>query len=162
MKSKFFLQKFFGFAAILVLGIGTIISCEGGGDSFPNLTGEWVGTFDSSEGTDSFEVYFDISKQTDDQLEGTWTGSSIFSITPGSVRGFVYRSDDSRWSVSLSLSRGTTQCCYPIAGGCYDRPIESLDLTGYFENESVVDEDAGRFVFCGIEKGTMKVFRQQQ
>jgi len=165
MKSHFFLCKLLGFVTLLLLVIVSIISCGGGGDSNssppPNLTGQWVGAFVSNENTNSFEVYFDISKQNGDNFEGTWISSSNANITPGSVDGYVYPSNDSRWLVNLSLYRGSVTCCVPLFG-CYDLPRESLDMLGYFENQSVLDEEASHHAGCSLtEIGTLIVSRQQ-
>ena len=152
--------KFFLMASLTF----SLLACgAGGGDSYPssppNLTGEWIGAFVSNDNTNSFDIYFEISTQKDENFEGTWISSSNANITPGSVDGYVYPSNDGRWLLNLSLSRGGVTCCVPIFG-CYDSPLESLDMLGYFENESVTDEDASHGFSCSGEAGTLIVSRQ--
>ena len=166
MKNKLFLCKFIGLIAIFILVVASISNCGGGGggDSNspppPNLTGEWVGEFVSNENTNSFEVYFDISKQNGDNFEGTWISSSNANIAPGSVDGYVYPSNDGRWLVNLSLSRESVTCCVPLLG-CYDLPLESIDMLGYFGNNSVADEEASHYYGCSVKEiGTLTVSRQ--
>lgn len=165
MQSKLFLSRFLGLAVILLLGIGSIISCGGGGGDSnespsPRLTGEWVGTFVSQENENSFEIHFDISKQNGDNFEGTWISSSIVNITPGSVEGYVYPSNDGRWLVNLSLSWGKVTCCVPLFG-CSDFPEESLDMLGYLENGSITDEEAVHHYGCTTSAaGTLTVSKE--
>ena len=164
MKSKFLLSKFLGLAFIFVLGVISIISCGGGGGSNPppppNLTGEWIGNFVSNENADSFEISFEISSQNGDSFGGTWISRSDVIINEGVVDGYVYPSDDGRWLVNLSLSWGSVTCCAPLFG-CSDFPEELLDMLGYFENESIVDEEAFHDFGCiPGELGKLTVSRQ--
>ena len=163
MKSKFLLSKLLGLAVIFILAVISIISCGGGGSSnslpAPNLTGEWYGNFVSSENSDSFEIYFDISSKNGDNFEGTWISSSSANITSGSVEGYIYPSNDGRWLVDLSLVRESVRCCVPLFG-CSDLPLEALYMLGYFENDSIVDEEAYHGFYCTGEHGTLIVSRQ--
>jgi hypothetical protein len=146
--------------ACLTLGL---IACGGGGgqdSSPPDLSGQWAGTFVSSDNTNSFEIYFEISTPNGDSFEGTWISSTIVNINSGSVEGFVYPSNDGRWLVSLTLLRESVTCCVPLLG-CSDLPLESLDMLGYFENESVADKEASHHYGCSLlEIGTLSIYRQ--
>ena len=163
MQSSFLWSKLLGLAVVVVLGVLSIISCGGGGSSnpppAPDLTGEWHGIFVPSENADSFEIYFDISSRNGDNFEGTWISSSNVIITSGSVEGYIYPSNDGRWLVDLSVVRESVTCCVPLLG-CYDLPLESLNMLGYFENDSIVDENAYHGFICSGESGTLTVSRQ--
>jgi hypothetical protein len=150
----------FGFGFLAIIGSGG----GGGGDpSPPRLIGDWNGTFVSSDNSFLTEITFSISTQSGDNFEGTWTSStnSPFFST-GIVDGYIYPSSNAgMWRVNLEIYHGKVTCCPPLFG-CYDLPRESFNLLGYFENESVVDEEASHRYGCtgGGELGTMTVSRQ--
>ncbi|MDH3575469.1 MAG: hypothetical protein OES33_11775 [Desulfobulbaceae bacterium] len=142
----------------------SLLACGGGGGNPdsppPHLNGQWVGTFVSSDNTNSFEIYFEISAQNGESFEGRWISSTIVNITSGSVEGYIYPSNDGRWLVDLSLFRESVTCCAPLFG-CSDRPLESLDMLGYFENDSIIDEEASHDYGCSLgELGKLTVSRQ--
>ena len=147
----------------LLLWIAPIIGCGGGGSNpppSPDLTGEWIGNFVSNENVDSFEISFDISSQEGDSFEGTWISRSGVIISAGVVDGYVYPSNDGRWLADLSLSWGSVTCCVPLFG-CSDVPEESLDMLGYFEHESIIDEEAFHDLGCSqSESGKLNVSRK--
>lgn len=150
---------------MLALGIAPIIGCGGGGGSnpspAPDLTGEWIGNFVSSENDYSFVISFNVDSQDEDSFEGTWISHAGAIIYAGVVDGYVYPSNDGRWLVGLSFSWGSVTCCGPLFG-CYDFPEESLDMLGYFENETIIDEAAYHGFACSGEAGTLIVSRQPQ
>jgi len=147
------------------LGVTSIFGCGGGGGSnpppAPDLTGEWIGNFASNESVDSFEISFNIIFQDGDSFEGTWISRSGAIIYDGVVDGFVYPSNDGRWLVDLSLSWGGVTCCVPLFG-CSDFPEESLNMLGYFENESIIDETTYHGFICSGETGKLIVSRRPQ
>ena len=164
MKSNFFLCKLLGLAVILVLGFVSIISCGGGEYSdpppAPDLTGEWYGNFALNEDVDSFEITFDIDSQDGDNFEGSWIGRSNAIINAGIVDGYIYPSNNGRWLANLTLSWGSVTSCVPLFG-CSVFSEESLDMLGYFENESIIDEEAFHDFGCSqAEIGKLRVIRQ--
>jgi hypothetical protein len=160
--------RYAGVLFVFMFGFLAIIGSGGGGGSEPSppkLIGDWKGTFVSSDNSFLTEITFSISTQNGDNFEGTWTGStnSPFFST-GKVDGYIYPSSKGdMWRVNLDLYSGRVTCCVPLFG-CYDRPRESFNMLGYFENESVVDEEASHRFACigGDELGTMTVSRQPQ
>ena len=151
----------------MALALGSLFivlaGCGGGGGdngssgSPPDMTGNWIGIFTSTDGGYTQTIYVAITVQNNDTFSGIWESDILSS--KGQVEGFVYPSDDSRWIADLEMTQGDiVTCCVPLLG-CYEWPSRMITMFGYYENingqKTIVDETASYNYGCLVRDGTM-------